>query len=255
MPTPTQSTTATCRVLVHRDIDSTNAEALRLAAAGEPGPVWIAAERQTAGKGRSGRTWESARGNLFASLLLPLACGPARAAELSLVTGVAVAAAVQPLLPAARASSLRLKWPNDLLFGRAKAGGILVESTRMPGGGALVAVIGVGLNLTSHPESPGRPATDLAEQGADVSSEAMLERLCAAVHLWLDIWDSGRGFEAVRRAWLEKAGPVGEALTVHAGRSPVTGAFAGLDEDGALLLSDGEGRVRRISYGDVTIAG
>jgi BirA family biotin operon repressor/biotin-[acetyl-CoA-carboxylase] ligase len=72
---------------------------------------------------------------------------------------------------------------------------------------------------------------------------------------WLELWREGEGFEAIREAWLARAGPVGERLAVNAGAEPVEGAFAGLDADGALLLRDPQGQTRRFSYGDVTLAG
>src|SRR6266481_4556190 len=120
-------------------VDSTNAQALRLARAGERGPLWIVAKTQTAGRGRRGRTWVSEPGNLYASLLLTDPAPPERFPELSFVAALALHDAIGGRTPGL-ASRLVLKWPNDLLIDRNKFAGILVE-----GEGVAVA-IGVGVN-------------------------------------------------------------------------------------------------------------
>ena len=124
---------------------STNADAMARALAGEPLPFWVSAGRQTAGRGRSGRAWESSLGNLHASLAIHLDCELARAAQLSLVAGVAVAGALRALAPDPRvAEPIQLKWPNDILIGDAKCGGILIESACDFRRKGLIAVIGIG---------------------------------------------------------------------------------------------------------------
>src|SRR5579863_2479673 len=114
------------RLMAHHEIDSTNAEALRLMRQGERGPLWIAAERQSAGRGRRGRSWISVPGNLHASLLLTDP-GPAELwPQLSFVAALAVHDAVVERAAEIR-PMLELKWPNDLLLGGAKFAGILIE--------------------------------------------------------------------------------------------------------------------------------
>jgi BirA family biotin operon repressor/biotin-[acetyl-CoA-carboxylase] ligase len=234
------------------ETDSTNAEAMRRALAGEAGPLWVIADRQTAGRGRSGRAWASERENLFASLLIATSCPVAKAGQLSLVAGVAAIDAITSagLDPTA---ALRLKWPNDILIGSAKAGGILVESSTRPGGG-MSAVIGVGLNLVSRPVELGAAATSLACHGLALSPREALCFLGDAMDHWLTTWNDGQRFGLVRDAWLERAGPRGETLTVHAGTELVEGGFVGLDADGALIIADAGGRERRFTFGDVALA-
>lgn len=235
------------------EVDSTNAEAMRRARSGERGPLWIMSSQQTAGKGRSGRTWTSDAGNLFASYLFTLDRGRSQAYQLSLVAGVAAYDAVRPLLDDRAAAVLRLKWPNDLLIGTAKLGGILVESTTHPAAAGLAAVIGIGLNLASHPDGLGRAATHLSGLGVTLSPPEMRDKLGLSLARWLEIWNEGQEFDRVRTAWIERAGPEGEELSVNAGSGPVLGRYAGLAPDGALLLVDLDGSLRRISYGDVTL--
>jgi BirA family biotin operon repressor/biotin-[acetyl-CoA-carboxylase] ligase len=237
------------------DIDSTNAEGMRLAAAGETGPLWISARNQTLGRGRSGRAWASVPGNLFASLLVPVHCPPAAAHQISLVSGVAVYDAVRRAANAAEVeiSGLRLKWPNDLLVGGAKVAGILPESIGPGESERRIFVIGVGMNLAGHPEGLGRSVTHLAEQGVAIAPDAMLRHLAGSLDMWLERWNGGAGFTAVREAWLERAGPVGEAMTIDTGRGKIDGRYQGIDADGALLVRDPQGQELRFTYGDVLL--
>jgi BirA family biotin operon repressor/biotin-[acetyl-CoA-carboxylase] ligase len=238
-----------CKLLALDEVDGTNAEAMRRVLGGERGPLWISAARQTAGRGRSGRAWTSQPGNLFASFVTTVECAPAKAGQLSLIAGVAVIDAVRR---AGSVPGLRLKWPNDILVGTAKTGGILVESTSRPPHAGTIAVIGIGLNLVSAPEDLGRAATFLAQHGLALSPREALCFLAQTMSDWIGIWENGEGFARVREAWLDRAGPYGEVLTVNAAGGPVTGSFAGLDDNGALLIDDAGGRQLTFSFGDVT---
>jgi BirA family biotin operon repressor/biotin-[acetyl-CoA-carboxylase] ligase len=231
-------------------LDSTSSEATRRARAGEAGPLWIRAGEQTAGRGRSGRAWASPAGNLYATLLFEPGCAPADVPQLSFVAGVAVHDMVSGVAPLA---GLRLKWPNDVLIGQANVAGILAESL-LGGGGAPVALLGIGLNLASAPATPGLRATHLAAHGAALAAANALSLLDNAICHWLAVWDRGKGFAEVREAWLQRAGPLGEALTINSGEGPVAGRFAGLDAGGALLLVDLKGNERRFTFGDVAVA-
>ena len=239
--------------VILEEAGSTNTEAFKRALAGETGPLWIMARRQTHGRGRSGRQWTSEPGNLYASLLQRLACPQTVVHQLSLLAGVA---AVEAIAAAAGApiAGLRLKWPNDVLIGEAKCAGILPESQMAAGSSEVVVVIGIGINLASHPTGLGRAATHLAAHGVSLAPEAMLAGLAEAIQRWLGVWDRGGGFAQVRAAWLGYAGAVGESLTVDTGRERIAGTFLGLDDGGALLMRDAQGRSRKLTFGDVTLA-
>jgi BirA family transcriptional regulator, biotin operon repressor / biotin---[acetyl-CoA-carboxylase] ligase len=238
------------------EVDSTNAEAMRRALAGAEPPLWIVAGRQTRGRGRSGRPWQSQfSGNLYASLLLRLGCPLEVAAQLSLVAGIAVIDAINSLRPAGGLPGLQLKWPNDILIGPAKAGGILIESSQQAAGhqaGALIAVIGIGINLIAAPDDTGRSVTSLNLHNIQATPDAMLDALRWHMDQWLSIWQGGAGFAICREAWLGRALMIGTELSVNAGSGPVSGRFAGLAGDGALLLQTSAGRIR-FSFGDVTL--
>ncbi len=241
------------RVIELASTGSTQAEAAARAAAGERGPLWIRADVQTAGRGRSGRGWKTPSGNFSATLLLAPGADAAVLPQLSLVAGVAAADVLNTYLgEGSSAPRAQLKWPNDVLIDGAKTVGILVETSIV--GRDVVAFVGIGINLTVAPELPGRAVTRLADHtAATPAPSAVLERLAPAMQNWLAIWDRGRHFSAIRAAWLERSLPAGAPISVNAGDGPVQGTFEGLDMDGALLLCDLFGRRRRFSWGDVTL--
>lgn len=236
-------------VLTLAEVDSTNAEAFRRAAAGERGPLWIIAERQTAGRGRSGRSWSQPEGNLAASLMVSLRSPASRVHQLSLLAGVAVYDAICAAVPSP--PGLQLKWPNDVLIGRAKTGGILVEASTWAG--ETVAVVGIGINIMHAPEVSGREVTCLAAFSPCPPAAALVTALDHAMGRWLAAWRNGDGFAAVRAAWLARGTAAGEPLTVNTGGESLSGTFDGLDDNGALLLRCGNGTVRRLTYGDVSL--
>ncbi len=236
------------------EVDSTNAEAMRRAIAGERGPLYVRADSQIAGRGRSGREWSAPRGNLALSRLgridAPLSAIP----QLSLVAGVAVyRAAVEALSGGDETRGLQLKWPNDILLGGAKLAGILVEATTLAGD--LLAVIGIGVNVAHAPKVQNRRTAALADNVSGVPDVKNLARRMAH-HLEdaLAVWDESRGFEAIRNAWLSGAIAGGTAMTIWTPAGQVSGLFQGLDSGGALILAEEGGGVRRFTHGDVTLA-
>ena len=232
------------------ELDSTNAEARRLAETGEAGPLWIAARRQTAGRGRRGRVWHSGEGNLAATLLTITDRPPAEAAQLSFVAALAVGDMVRTWVPA---EAIGFKWPNDVQLQGAKVSGILIESGQTVGGGLWLA-IGVGVNLARAPEGLDQPATALAAHlrpGLETPDAARaLTVLAVSLASRVREWEAG-GFEPVRKAWLEHAVGMGRMCSARVGQGVVSGAAEGLDVDGALLLRLDSGEVRRITAGDV----
>ena len=225
------------------EIDSTN-EACRLRAlAGDEAGLVIRADRQTAGRGRRGRSWNSPEGNLYASLLLRPECPVSEAAALGFAAVTAMGDVAEALLPAA--AQVRHKWPNDLLINGAKASGILLET--QPG----FLVLGIGVNIASHPADTPYPATDLiAEGAAPISPQALLERLLATFAPLYDQWEADF-FAALLPAWRRRAAGLGEAVEVRLERETLSGLFKDLEPDGTLRLALADGTERRIAAGDV----
>jgi BirA family biotin operon repressor/biotin-[acetyl-CoA-carboxylase] ligase len=235
-------------ILAFDAIDSTNAEARRRAEAGEGGPLWITAKRQTAGRGRRGREWETGAGNLAATLLMTTDRSPAEAAQVSFVTALAVVDLASAFIPPER---VKVKWPNDVMVSGRKLAGILIESGTRADGGLWLA-IGVGVNLASAPAAADRPATTIAHETQAPAPEptVALEGLAEAFAEWLLRWEA-RGFPPIAEAWTERAYGLGEACVARLPGETIEGTAEGLDDDGALRLRQRDGRVRRITAGDV----
>ena len=237
------------RLEVFDSLGSTNDEAMARAREGDPGRLWIRAERQSGGKGRLGRNWVSPAGNLYASLLLVDAAPPQHAPELGFVAGVALAATLTPHL----GSRLRLKWPNDAVVDGRKLAGMLLEASQTPRGG-FACVIGLGVNCASHPQGLPYAATDLASLGHPMAPGDLLDAFAGEFARWLERWDEGRGFALVRAAWLSYAAGLGEPALVSLGDERIKGVLRGLDERGRLLLETETG-LRTIDAGDVFLPG
>lgn len=232
----------------YEDLDSTNAEARRRAEAGEVGPLWITAAVQTAGRGRRGRTWSTARGNLAATLLMVTDRPAAEAAQLSFVAALAACDLADACLGSGVA---RLKWPNDVLIHGAKAVGILVESGARPDGRLWLAV-GIGVNLAHAPQDIERPAAAFADHMTTPppSPLAALDVLAAAFERWRLVW-AQEGFPAIGSAWTERAIGLGERCEARLPATTLVGVAEGMDTDGALRLRLDDGRLERITAGDV----
>jgi len=238
------------------EIDSTNEEARRLGETGEPGPVWITAEIQTAGRGRRGREWVSPSGNFMGSLFLRPQATPRKAAELSFVAAVAVHDAVASLLKPALRPGLKLKWPNDLLHEGRKCAGILLESSGVAGAELAWLAIGIGINLTQFPDNVEYPATSLAALGeADITPGDALTALASAFDRRLKQWRDVQGFAAIRDAWLQRAAGLGGPITVRLADETFSGTFEGLGIDGSLEVRLDDGSLRLVSAGDVFFPG
>ena len=235
---------AGARLVVFDTIDSTNAEGLRLARAGERGPLWVVARRQTAGRGRRGRTWVSEPGNLYTSLLLTDPAPPAHAAELSFVAGLALHDAIGGRVPGL-AARLALKWPNDLLIDRNKFAGILIE-----GEGATV-VTGIGVNCAHHPAGTDYPATDLATAGVRTTPESLFTALSSAIVVRLAQWERGAGFPAIRSDWLARAAGLGKPICLALAEGQLAGQFETIDQSGRLVLRLADGTMHAVAAGDV----
>lgn len=238
-------------VLSFDQIDSTNAEARRRAEAGDTGPLWITAGRQTAGRGRRGRDWSTEPGNLAATLLTATKKPAAEAAQVTFVAALAVAELCEAFVPR---SLVRIKWPNDVLIDGAKVCGILIESGAMTDGRLWLAV-GCGVNLAHAPANTPYPATSLAAHLRDGVIEAprppeAMGFFAAAFNRWMRTWEEG-GFKPIMLAWTARAGGLGGPCVARLGAETVEGVAEGLDSDGALRLRTASGEIRRITAGDV----
>lgn len=219
---------------------STNADLAALAADGAPHGTALLADRQTAGRGRMGRTWEAPEGAaVLLSVLLRPDVAPARVPLISLAAAVATADACGP--------SYRIKWPNDVLApdGR-KVAGILAEM-EVRGGRVRHVIVGVGINVGAAP--PLQTATSLAEWGAPPHRAELAARLVRGV---LDQATSVAAHPgSLLDRWRARAHTLGRQVSV----AGVTGVAEDIDEDGALVVRDSDGGRRRVLAGDVQMVG
>lgn len=233
------------------EIDSTNEEARRRAAVGERGPLWITARRQTAGRGRRGRAWESPDGNLMATLLIAPGVPAPEAARLSFVAALAVHDLAANHAPRA---VVRVKWPNDVLIDGKKVAGILLESSGTDGVDVLPWVaVGIGVNLIAAPPDTPTPATFLGAHGPAPSPAEALAELAEAWETRFRAWRVS-GFAAIREAWLEAAAGLGQEIEVRLPGETLRGRFETLMSDGALSLLLPNGSRRAITAGEVFFA-
>ena len=230
-------------------VDSTNRLALDLAEQAGANRTWVLSEVQRAGRGRHGREWASPAGNLYASLLLVSPCPPEDTPKLGFVAGLALAETVRKLAPA---SDVRLKWPNDLLVGDAKLAGILLEGRMMSGklAGKQAVSIGMGLNILSAPDLPGRRTICLHDLGLQVDRRDVFRLLSVEMTTALAAFAGGPGFFAIRDAWSRLSLAPGTALTVKLPLGDKAGRFAGIDTRGRLMLDTADGLVH-VEAGDV----
>lgn len=233
------------------DATSTNDVLMRLAQEGAPAGTVVAAETQTQGRGRRGRCWQTEPGrNLTFSLLLRPSWRPPTLPPLSLAVGVGLAQGLTPWLP----QPARLKWPNDLLCGGRKLGGVLVElaaDTRE----VRHVVVGIGINVNQLEFSGevGGTATSLRrEHGAPLARAAVLAAVLAALEGPIEA-ALGDRLGPVLEQWTALAEGIGQAVVVMTPQGSETGVAVGIDAQGALLLRDAQGRERRLLAGDVLL--
>jgi BirA family biotin operon repressor/biotin-[acetyl-CoA-carboxylase] ligase len=236
------------RLIAHDTLASTNAEALTRARAGERGPLWITAARQTAGRGRRGNAWTSEPGNLYATLLVSDPAPAAHQPELCFVVALAVRDAVCAVAPQL-ASQLKLKWPNDLLLDGAKLAGILIEAESVSGSTAVAA--GIGVNCGHHPDNLAYPATNLAACSAAVTPADLLSALSRTMVTRLAQWDGGANFATIRAEWLAHAANLGGDIHVRLPGRELTGTFETLDRMGRLMLRLPAGNLEVITVGEL----
>jgi len=248
---------AGCRLAAFDQIGSTNAEAMARARDGERGPIWFVTSEQTAGRGRRHRPWVAPRGNLASSILEVIDCSPAVAATLGFAAGLALEAALRRIsieasLRAAGSDDMTfsLKWPNDVLAGRKKLAGILLEAETVADN-RLAVVVGIGTNVIAAPEGTPTPATSLAALGVHIGAEELFAELSDSWAGFRAIWDNGRGFGEIRKLWLERAAGLGQPVAVQTGGATVEGSFDSIDETGCLIVRTREGNRVPVSAGDV----
>jgi BirA family biotin operon repressor/biotin-[acetyl-CoA-carboxylase] ligase len=234
------------------EVGSTNDVAKALAEEGAAHGEVVVAERQTAGRGRRGRSWVSpARKNLYLSAVLRPDLPPARAPEVTLLASVALCQAVRQ----AGVSAAAIKWPNDVLASGRKRAGVLTEmAAEVERVQWMVVGLGVNVNAAADdfPEELRPVATSLRlERGEPVPRALFAAAVLTALEEWLDR-HADEGFAPVRAAWREMSDTLGREVRVSGGPADLTGVAEDIDEVGALLVRTAAG-LERVLAGDVEL--
>lgn len=235
-----------CAVHALEDVDSTQTETARLAAAGAPEGTVVSARHQRAGRGRRGRDWWDRPGDsLLLSVLLRPPVAAAQAPQLSLVGALAVTDA----LWAVAGTEARIRWPNDVMIAGRKVCGILPEATSGDGGRLQHVIVGIGVNVNQDrfpPDLSGRATSLRLATGFRHEPARLLAAVLEALDRRYAEWLAG-GFAALRDAWRERSATLGQPVTLPDGGA---GMAVDVDADGALLVRTGEGALRRVVSGE-----
>lgn len=204
--------------------------------------IAVFAKRQSAGRGRLGRKWQSLEGNLFLSLAVEVA--PQFLSLLALICGLTLWQIIQHLQPVAKA---RIKWPNDVLLNGAKVCGILLEKGPLD-----YIIVGIGVNVAQSPSTDAviYPTTSLKEEGIEVKIETLMKLYLQQLDFNLSLEQQKNGRKNLRKQWLQAAKGYDETIVVRQNNQEICGIFKGIDENGYLLLENG-GKICQIRAGDV----
>jgi BirA family biotin operon repressor/biotin-[acetyl-CoA-carboxylase] ligase len=230
-------------------LDSTMREAADRAERGEPAGTVVVAAEQTAGRGRLGRLWASERGTgLYCSLILRPGLAAAEAPVVTLALGLAVGRALQRVCGVA----CDLRWPNDVLVGERKCGGILTEMTAAADRVRfIIAGIGVNVNQAAFPSELAETATSLRiETGCEYLVEVVLGEILGEVDRYLRVLVE-RGPQAIVELFTRASSYAAGKRVVVVGATETAGVTAGLTPAGILLLRQDDGTVRPILAGSV----
>jgi len=237
----------------YEEISSTNDEAFRLGLAGAPEGTALIANSQSAGKGRMQRVWHSPAGsNIYTSIILRPQIEPARAPQISILAGVAVADVLESYCP----DRIKLKWPNDVLIDGKKVCGVLSQiKTAVSEVDFIVLGMGINVNISYNqfPEEIRNLATSLAiETGREISRQELIISLYENITKWYKQLIQN-GFGPIKEKWRSLTPMIGKPVQVMFGEEAVSGKAIGLDDDGSLILLAAGNKEIKVSAGEATI--
>ena len=238
----------TWNIIKFDELDSTNDYAKQLALSGYFEGTIVTAAKQNKGKGRRGRDWISPLGNLYCSLVLNVENKIENMGQLSFVASTALADAINE-----KTSDLKVlcKWPNDIITSDyKKIAGILIETTGVSAND--FAILGVGVNVLNYPLDmvSNIRASSLLEQGVEITADDLLSLLLKHFETKLALWRE-RGFKIIREEWLKNAYGLGKEIEIRLPQNTFKGIFKDIDDNGAILFENDEGKIQKINSGEV----
>ena len=241
------------QIQYYEELASTNLKALELAKQGAAGGTVVVAARQTAGRGRMRRKWESPEGKgLWFSMILRPTIAAEYCAQITLLAAVAAAQALQRLTD----KNFSIKWPNDIMLDGKKICGILAEMALAADGSIEYAVVGIGININMSSEDFGAllTATSLyLATGIEYEHEQVLKAFLDEFDLLYSHWHCC-GFALIRQDWLDYSCTLGHKVTVRDNDTEIySGVAEDMDDYGSLLVRNAAGKIESFDFGEISI--
>lgn len=236
--------------LLHfESMDSTNAEAIRLAKSGITGNLLIVAVEQTSGRGQRGRHWVSLKGNLHLSIMLESDKNLKQLSQLTFLTANVLADTIESFCTTPEAK-IELKWPNDVLVNGKKVAGILLESIKVDNN--QYVIIGIGVNIKHAPIIENRLVASLKEViEYNGNAEELMDRLVKHFDRCYLEWERDQDFSKIRTKWLTRAHDMNKIVTIDNGEGRISGLFRGIDEEGSIIIELASGQISKLNYGEI----
>jgi BirA family transcriptional regulator, biotin operon repressor / biotin---[acetyl-CoA-carboxylase] ligase len=230
----------------HDKLTSTQDVIKEMARMGHPEGTVVQALQQTAGRGRHGRGWVSDKGNLYLSLMLKPASDARHIGQMGLLTGLAVAETIRKYME--DPDVVQLKWPNDVLLDGHKCAGMLIETQLTPKNSLSWVAVGIGINVSSAPLGLGECMDHYSNK--PFSLTAIRTTLLTNIDKYYVMW-SQQGFDPIKENWLKYAHRKGTKVKVRIGPQIEEGTFYGIDDEGNLMITDHDLRMKKVTAGEV----
>ena len=225
-------------ILKYKEIDSTNNEAVRLLDKRKSFPYWIIAEKQTAGKGRKNRYWDSLVGNFMGTYVIEINLERKFLPHLTFVSALAIYDTIQKFISSKNEKIIQLKWPNDLIINNSKCGGVLIENISSKKESNHIIAIGIGVNLIKSPSKTTFPSSNIFDEtNVKINPDEFLFELDKNIIKKINFWKNGLNYEAILKQWIEKAFLLNKEIfvTLPNGKKE-KGIFTSIDGEGGLIL-------------------
>ena len=226
-------------IIKYKEIDSTNNEAVRLLNKKKSFPYWIVAEKQTDGKGRKNRYWDSLVGNFMGTYVLEIDLERKFLPHLAFVSALAIYDTIEKFILDVDGQILQLKWPNDLILNKFKCGGILIENIFSKADNHHILAIGIGVNLIKSPLRTTFPSSNIYDEtNIKIDPHKFLFELNKNIVKKIDYWNYGLNYKAILEQWIEKAYLLNKEISVTLPNGKKEkGIFSSIDNEGGLILS------------------
>ena len=229
-------------VIHYKEIDSTNNEAKKLINGKKDLPYWIIADKQTSGRGRKDRFWDSPIGNFMGTYVLSIKGEKRILPQLSFVSALAIHSTINEFRHE-DSSEVMLKWPNDIIINNKKCGGILIENIFSKNNLFHTIAIGIGVNLKSSPLHSTFPSGNILQEfNTNIERDEFLNSINKNILKFLSLWDGGSNYKYILNTWKSKAYLLNSKVAVSLPNGDKKeGIFSTIDEEGGLILLNSNG--------------